>query len=192
MRPIVRFFLIVGLWHPAVAGGLAAVVVVAGGLLAAGRMDVGNALTPVILLQTLAVSSGFAGPARRGHYDFLFAAGHKRASIAVAHWAISAAPGAAGWGALVLIEWVSRGEAAAPSLTGGALTSLVLASTLPWAVTVPLPPLTGGLVWIVLLATGISRPMTVPPLAAAIAAAAALVAAVVWIQRADFPLETAQ
>ena len=192
MRAIVRFFLVVGLWHPAVTSGLAAVVVVTGVLLAAEWMNLVDALAPVLLLQTLAVSSGFAGQARRGHYDFLFAAGHTRTVIAIAHWAISASPGVAGWGVLVLIEWATHGRDGMSAVTGGALTGLVLASTLPWAVTVPLPRLSGGLVWIVLLVTGITGGITVPPLAAVMAATAAMAAAVVWIGRADFPLETAQ
>ena len=192
MRAIVRFFLIVGLWHPAVAGGLAAVVVIGSALFAAGRIEMGDVLAPVLLLQTLAASSGFAGSARRGHYDFLFAAGHPRLPIALAHWAISAAPGVGAWGVLVLVEWASNGRSGMSSSTSQALTGLLLASTLPWAATVPLPRLTGGLVWIVLLVTGLTRTITVPPLAAAIAAAAAMGAAVAWIRRADFPLETAQ
>ncbi len=192
MPAIIRFFLIVGVWHPAVAGGLAGVVVIAGALLVAGRIDVEAALSPVLLLQTLAVSSGFAGPARRGHYDFLFAAGHGRVSIAAAHWATSAAPGMVAWWALVLVNVISSGGAARSSMTGRTLTGLFLASTLPWAVTVPLPRLTGGLVWILLLAAGIPRAVNVPTPVAVIAAAAAMTAAVVWIQRADFALETAQ
>ena len=192
MPAIVRFFLIVGLWHPAVAGGLVGVVVIAGILLVAGRIEAREALPPVLLLQTLAVSSGFAGPARRGHYDFLFAAGHKRVWIATVHWAISAAPGVAAWSALVLIDLLSSGSAAMNSVAGGPLTGLLLASTVPWAVTVPLPRLTGGLIWILLLATRIPAALTVPPLAAAVAAAATMAAAVMWIERADFPLETAQ
>ena len=192
MRAIVRFFLIVGLWHPAVAGGLTAVVAIGAALFAVGRIAMGDVLAPVLLLQTLAASSGFAGSARRGHYDFLFAAGHQRLPIALAHWAISAAPGVGAWGVLVLVEWATNGRSGMSSLASRALTGLLLASTLPWAVTVPLPRLTGGLVWIVLLVTGFTGTITVPPLAAAIAAAAAMGAAVAWIQRADFPLETAQ
>src|SRR5687767_10430663 len=117
MRAIGRFFLIVGLWHPAVVAGLAVVVAIAGALVAAGWMKLADALAPVLLLQTLAVSSGFAGQARRGHYDFLFAAGYTRTSIALAHWVISASPGVAGWGALVLIEWALHGRAAMSSVT---------------------------------------------------------------------------
>lgn len=188
---LIRFFLIVRPWHPVIVIGLAVVVAAEAALLAAGRIEAVDALAPVFLLQTLAVSSGFAGPARRGHYDFLIAGGHKRVWIALAHWAISAAPGIAGWLALAVIERALNGQPAA-SLTAGALTGLVLASTLPWAATVPLPRLTGGLVWIVLVVAGMTRGVTVPPVIAVAGAVAAMVAAIAWIERADFPLETAQ
>jgi len=68
-----------------------------------------------------------------------------------------------------------------------------VASTLPWAVTVPLPRLTGGLVWIVFdrVTAGAAAAM-VPTAVVAAAALGAMTAAIVWIQRADFPLEAAQ
>ena len=194
MPGIVRFFLIVRPWHPVVAGGLAALVIVAGTLLAAGRVDAVKALAPVCVLQTLAASSGFAGPARRGHYDFVIAAGYKRLWIAIVHWAISAAPGVVGWFLLAAIELASSGGDATTLLTPEALITLWIVSTLPWAATVPLPRLTGGLVWIVMLVArdGFAPDLTLPSMAVAVASAAAMVGAIIWIQRADFPLETAQ
>ena len=187
---LIRFFLIVRPWHPLVAGGLGVVVAAAGALVAAGRVASADALAPVLLLQTLAASSGFAGPARRGHYDFLIAGGYKRAWIALAHWAVSAAPGIAGCVVLGIIEFAFRLQPGV--LTTAGLSGVVLASTLPWAVTVPLPRLTGGLVWIVLVVAGLTRAITVPPLVAVAGGAAAMAAAIAWIERADFPLETAQ
>ena len=187
---LIRFFLVVRPWHPLIVGGLMVVVAAAGTLVAAGRVAAADALAPVLLLQTLAASSGFAGPARRGHYDFLMAGGYKRVWVALAHWAVSAAPGMAGWILLGGIEYAFNVEPAA--LTAAGVTGLVLASTLPWAVTVPLPRLTGGLVWIVLVVSGLPRAVTVPLLVAVAGGAAAMAAAIAWIARADFPLETAQ
>lgn len=188
---LIRFFCIVRPWHPLVAAGLAAAVATGGLLLAAGRIPSVDAVAPIVLLQTLAVSSGFAGPARRGHYDFLIASGQRRLAIAAAHWAVSALPGMSAWLVLALIDLVAHGGSAL--LSPQVVTGLMLASTLPWAVTVPLPRLTGGLVWLVFdrVTAGTVASM-VPTTVVASGAVAAMAAAVVWIHRADFPLEAAQ
>jgi hypothetical protein len=188
---LIRFFSIVRPWHPLAVGGLLAAAAVGGLLLAGGRIQALEALAPVVLLQTLAASSGFAGPARRGHYDFLIASGRKRLAIAGAHWAVSAAPGISAWLVLVLIDLVANGGAML--LSPEVVTRLMLASTLPWAVTVPLPRLTGGLAGIVFdrVTAGAAVAM-VPTAVVAAVTVAAMAAAVVWIHRADLPLEAAQ
>jgi hypothetical protein len=188
---LIRFFCIVRPWHPLVAAGLIVAVVLGGFLLAAGGIQPADALAPILLLQTLSVSSGFAGPARRGHYDFLIASGQKRLAIAAAHWAVSASPGMSAWLVLALIDLVANGGSAL--LSPQVCTGLMLSSTLPWAVTVPLPRLSGGLVWLVFDRVTSGAVATVVPTAvAAVAAGAAMAAAIVWIHRADFPLEAAQ
>lgn len=188
---LIRFFCIVRPWHSLVVGGLAAATAVAGLLLAVGRIDSADALAPIVFLQTLVVSSGFAGPARRGHYDFLIASGQQRLAIALAHWAVSASPGMSAWLVLALIDLAANGGSAL--LSPRVVTGLMVASTLPWAVTVPLPRLTGGLVWIVFdRVTAGAAAVMVPTGVVAAGAVAAMTAAVIWIQRADFPLEAAQ
>ena len=188
---LIRFFLVVRPWHPVVAGGLALAVVASAILLAAGRIRAADALPPVLLLQTLVVSSGFGGPARRGHYDFLIASGQRRLAIAVAHWAVSAAPGVAAWLILVLVEVVTAGGSVL--LSPHVVASVALASTLPWAVTVPLPRLTGGLIWLVVdRVTAGALTAMLPTAVVGLAAVVAMTGAVMWILRADFPLETAQ
>jgi hypothetical protein len=188
---LIRFFLVVRPWHPVAAGGLVAAAVTGAVLLAAGRIGGAAAMAPVVLLQTLVVSSGFAGPARRGHYDYLIASGQKRMAIALAHWAVSAAPGLAAWLLLAAIEMVTTGERVL--LSPATVTTVLFASTLPWAVTVPLPRLTGGLVWVVLdrITVG-TLPASLPTVVVAAVTAVAMASAIAWIQRADVPLETAQ
>jgi hypothetical protein len=97
----------------------------------------------------------------------------------------------AAWLVLALIDLVAnRGSAL---LSPQVVTGLVFASTLPWAVTVPLPRLTGGLVWLIFdRATGGTVAAMVPTGVVAVATVAAMTAAIAWIQRADFPLEAAQ
>jgi hypothetical protein len=131
---------------------------------------------------------------------------------------------------IVFIEFTSTGSTTPASLTAGAAAALFLVSTLPWAATAPLPRLTGGLVWIVLLAAAVTMvpvsPMTdaarmegesfamrlmavlvcpwvlardgvidalIAPAAVSTAiAVGGMAAALLWIHRADIPLETAQ
>src|SRR5688500_4408583 len=66
-------------------------------------------LVPLLLLQTLAASSGFIGPARRGHYDLLLTLGHARLEIGFAHWLMSIGRGIAVWLTLVLVEQFATG-----------------------------------------------------------------------------------
>jgi hypothetical protein len=176
----------------------------------------------VFLVQALATSSGFSGPARRGHYDFLFTAGHHRLLIAAGQWTASAAPGVVCWLLVAGLEAaVSRG-APCVALAPATVVGMVFVSTVPWAVTVPLPRLSGGLACVLLLVIALTvvqpvDPTTlagdplavlicpwilvghevagetlIPAVTTLVIAIAALVAALIWINRADFPLETAQ
>jgi hypothetical protein len=103
---------------------------------------------PVLLLQMFAVSSGFAVPARRGHFDLLLTGGPNRHTVAIVHWAMSAAPGVAVWIALGCAEWALAGRPAA-AFANGSIAAVIMISTIGWAITVPLPRLTGGVMWLV-------------------------------------------
>ena len=61
-------------------------------------------LLPILLLQTFAVSTGFMGYARRGHFDLLFTCGAGRVQVAAIYWLLSALPGVASWLALAVLE----------------------------------------------------------------------------------------
>lgn len=52
-----------------------------------------GALTPILLLQLFACSSGFDVPARRGHYDLLLTHAGSRRLVVLGHWVASACPG---------------------------------------------------------------------------------------------------
>ena len=232
MIQAIRFFRALRLWHPMMAGSLGLAVGVSGCVLALKGVGTPAALAPLFLLQTLAVSLGFAVPARRGHYDLLLSTGNSRLRIGLVHWAMSAAPGMASWLSLAAVELVITGGRANVSCAPGTVVGLVLVSTLPWAATVPLPRLAGGIAWITLLVfiisvlpassrealmTGadgeyglVARSMAVlvcpwilagrdlggddmlPAVLALAAAVTAVVAALVWIDRTDIPLEAAQ
>jgi hypothetical protein len=150
---LVRFFLVVPPVPLMMTGTFGVLLLIS---IAAIVGDVGSAagaLVPVLILQAFAASSGFALPARRGHYDLLFTRGSSRTLIAIVHWVMSIAPGVASWLILSVVEFlVSRG--ASYSLTAsGTCAAMLLVSTLPWAVTVALPRFAGGLGWMLVAAT---------------------------------------
>jgi hypothetical protein len=206
MLTIGRFFLLVSPWHPVAIASLAAVVMLESVLVVAGMIPPLNALGPIVVLQSLVASSGFAGPARRGHYDFLIAAGHTRTRIGLAHWAVCVAPGLLGWLVVAVSELVTRSAGPFRALTPAAVAAMIGMSSLSWAITVGLPRLTGGLLSIALAATAISTgpPNALPVWAMTVvtsfamsvatlgAGAVAVGIALVWIQRVDLPLEAAQ
>lgn len=111
-----------------------------------------GALAPLVLLQMFAASSGFAVPARRGHYDVLLTRTGRRISIALAHWLMSIAPGVAGWLIVASVESLTTGSAST-TLASGTCVALLLVSTTPWALTAALPRFSGGIGWLLVLTT---------------------------------------
>jgi hypothetical protein len=176
-------------------------------------MDTRHSLSitaPVLLLQLFAASSGFMVPARRGYYDLLLTRGDGRLAIAAVHWAMSVGPGILSWAILAAAERMLGGTSLTAS---GTLLGLLVVSTMPWSLTVPLPRLTGAIVWLLvfaLAAAALPRRNTSPaslllpwallevdphPVAVAIVVmciASSMVAAFVWIRQIDVPLESGQ
>ena len=128
-------------------------VIAAGAALALRLTGPAGALPPIVLLQMLATSSGFAVPARRGHYDLLLTSGANRLHIAAAHWVASSVGGVAAWLAVAAIEAIVARAWPAVSLASGTIVVFAVVSLVPWAATVPLPRLTGGLIWLLLVVT---------------------------------------
>lgn len=111
-------------------------------------------LASLLVLQIFAASSGVVGPARRGYYDPLLSRGLGRAQILWGHWLASAAPGAACWAVVALLDgWTTRGIDAPRAVASGSLVALWLASSLPWAATVALPRFAAAIAWLVVLVT---------------------------------------
>jgi hypothetical protein len=140
-RPIVLC-----LWATALLGGVA---------MSAGVASSTTVLTPVLVLQIFAASSGFGLALRRGHYDLVLSRGVGVPGVMLAHWLSSAAPGAGAWLAVAVLErLVSTSPPAA--LASGSVLSFLLASTLPWALTTPLPRFGAAIGWLVLLVTSLA------------------------------------
>jgi hypothetical protein len=112
-----------------------------------------GAIVPVLLMQLFAASSGFAVPARRGHYDLLLTGGYSRVWMAVVHWSTSIAPGIVTWLAIAGVELTVTAGAQISLLTFGTSAAMGLVSTLPWALTVRLPRFSGGIGWLLVLAS---------------------------------------
>lgn len=147
-----RFFRVVPLHSAYMLLALAA----AGGMGAATLIldprQGGGTVAPVLLLQMFAASSGFAVPARRGQFDLLFTGGASRVAIGLTHWALSVLPGLAVWVALGAVEVVSSAGSDFSAFASGSVVAFALVSSLAWAMSVRLPRLSGGILWLLSLA----------------------------------------
>lgn len=148
-----RFFRVVSPVSSMMTGTFVVLTVTAAIAIGADPGRSSNALLPVLVLQSFAASSGFALPARRGHYDLLLTRGNDRSWIALAHWATSIATGLASWLVLAVFERVVSGGASDHLSASGTCAALFLVSTLPWAVTVALPRFSGGIGWMLVAVT---------------------------------------
>jgi hypothetical protein len=147
---LLRFFWLVSVLPTLMIGGFIVTAAVACVAVGIDPSLTANALVPVLMLHMFASSSGFAGGARRGYYDLVLTSGDTRLRIALAHWALSVAPGLMGWGAVAMVEvLVSRGMNAT-SMASGTIVAFGIVSMLAWAVNVALPRFTAGIAWLVL------------------------------------------
>jgi len=134
---------------------LCGTAVLGGVAMAAGVADGANVLTPLLVLQIFAASSGFGLAMRRGHYDLVLSRGIGIAGLMTAHWLASIAPGLGAWLSVAVLErLVSPAEPAA--VTSGSVLAFLLASSLPWALTTPLPRFAAAIGWLVLLVTSLA------------------------------------
>lgn len=200
-----RYFQVVPVVPPLFIGGFVVAVGAAAARLTTDPSAAADALTPVLLLQMFAASSGFQIPARRGHYDLLLTSGTPRWQVALAHCVSSIAPGMLGWVCVGTLEMTASHGARFASASQGTCVAFIAVSLIAWAAATPVSRAVAAVGW--LLA------MTIPPLARLISpvqllgaeriplAAAWLLAAIaiascagafVRILRAPVPLEAAQ
>jgi hypothetical protein len=149
---LVRFFRIVSPMPPLMGITFIVTTVISAAAVAVDAARVPQALTPLLMLQLFACSSGFLIPARRGHYDLLLTAGEGRLRIAVVHWFMSVLPGVACWFVVALCEAVATRGGQGAARTSGTLLAWALVSTVPWAATVALPRFAGAIGWLLTLA----------------------------------------
>ena len=125
---------------------------IAGLMQGGGRVT--SALLPILLLQTFAVSTGFMGYARRGHFDLLFTRGAGRVQVAAIYWLLSAAPGFRCWLVLALVEFLWHRTTFLVS--GGTVAVVLSLSMLPWAISVPLTRFSGATGWLLALVMAVT------------------------------------
>ena len=149
---LARFFLVVPPMPLMMVGALVVATGVSAIVILVEPSDASGALTPILLLQLFACSSGFDVPARRGHYDLLLTHGEARRRVIVAHWAASALPGVLCWLLLAAVAYSASSDSRTALLNGGTLSAVVLVSTIPWATTVRLPRFSGAIGWLLIVA----------------------------------------
>lgn len=150
---LVRFFLVVPPMPLLMVGALVVATVVSAVVILVEPSRASGALTPILLLQLFACSSGFDVPARRGHYDLLLTHGEARRRVIVAHWATSALPGVLCWLLLAIVGYTaSGGDSRGALLDRGTLSAVILVSTIPWATTSRLPRFSGAIGWLLIVA----------------------------------------
>ena len=150
---LIRFFHVVPPVPPMMTGTFLVLTLASAAVVFANPVRAPGALVPVLLLQVFAAASGFALPARRGHFDLLLTRGSSRTLIALVHWAMSIAPGLATWLVLAVVESGVRGATDASLLASGTCAAVFVVSTLPWALTVALPRFSGAIGWMLVSVT---------------------------------------
>ena len=151
---LVRFFIVVPPVPLLMLGALAVATLVSGLVIVVDPSRAPGALTPILLLQLFACSSGFDVPARRGHFDLLLTHGESRRRVIVVHWAASVLPGVICWLTLaVLCVFITGGDRRTVLLNAGTVTAVCLVSTIGWATTVRLPRFSGAIGWLLIVST---------------------------------------
>lgn len=146
--PAFRFFAAVSPPAPALVVVLA---LLGAGAAALEAVDPGSSdwvLASVALLQLFACATGFTRHASRGHYDPVLPAGGRSARVALAHFALSAAPGAGAWITVGIAQAASAGAMSVPAFRPAGWATLLLVSAIPWAASVRTPPLLPGALWL--------------------------------------------
>jgi len=106
-------------------------------------------LASIAAVQLFAASTGFTRHATRGYYDPVLI-GRRRSHVALAHFAVSAAPGVLAWLGCGAVQAVAAGSADVPALRPCGWVTLLLVSAIPWAASVRTAPFLGGTLWLLL------------------------------------------
>jgi hypothetical protein len=128
--------------------------------------DFDQFLLLALFFQMFTASTGYRHQALRGHFDPILTAGSSRTALACAHFALSITPGLAVWLVIAALAW-ARQPGRVPALVGlaggtglsettstssaSALVAVLYASTLCWAVSLPLRRYSGCVLWLAVI-----------------------------------------
>lgn len=132
----IRYFVIVSVVPRLFLAGFIVAVAAAAIRVANDPAAAVESLTPVLLLQLFAASSGFQLPARRGHFDLLLTSGTPRWKIALAHCVVSITPGIVSWIIVGMFELVSSHGSQWTSFAAGTCAAFVGSSFVAWGTAV--------------------------------------------------------
>jgi len=152
-----RYFRVVPVVPPLFLAGFVVTVAAAAVTLTRDPSAASEALTPVLLLQLFAASSGFQIPARRGYYDLLLTSGVSRWQIALAHCLASVMPGITSWICVGMLELAASHGGRMTAATGGTCIAFSLVSTIAWAMATSISRAPAAVGWLLM--------MTIPALA---------------------------
>ena len=152
-----RYFQVVAVVPTLFLAGFVVTVAAAAMTLTHDTSAATDALTPVLLLQLFAASSGFDTPARRGHYDLLLTSGTPRWHIALAHCLASVMPGVTSWICVGMLELAASHGAHMAFASGGTCIAFFLVSAIAWATATSISRAPAAVGWLLV--------MTIPPLA---------------------------
>lgn len=131
---------------------LAALLVGGVGMQVTGFDSADFALVCILIVQLLAASTGFTVHASRGFYDPILISGRSRFSLAGSHFLSSALPGILAWTGIGIVQAIRAGSLAVEAFQPEGWAAILLVSTIAWALTVRLPPLSGGVAWLLITA----------------------------------------
>lgn len=122
-------------------------------------------LASIAIIQLFAAATGFHAHATRGHYDPVLLDG-ERQRLALAHFAVSAAPGLAAWCVAGVAEAVAARSLSVPAFRPAGWAALLLVSAVPWAAGLRSPQFAVGVLWLLLTASLLVSGTLLSPLAA--------------------------
>jgi hypothetical protein len=158
-----RYFAAVSPPPATLAAVFAVLAVGAGALEAVDRGSSDWVLASISLIQLFAASTGFTRHATRGYYDPVLI-GKRRTGVALAHFAVSAAPGALAWLTCGAWQAIAARSASVPALRPAGWVTLLLVSAVPWAATVRSAPYVGGALWLLISVSLVAAGRVLGPL----------------------------
>ena len=119
--------------------------------LAENPNELDSALGLLLVIQMFLASTAFTSRAFAGQFDPVLVAGRSRIRAALAHWAVSVAPGAVGWAVLTAVALALGSAGGFSAACGRRAVAFVIVSNLSWVLGYRLPKGAAGVLWLAVL-----------------------------------------